>query len=201
MARPREFDQKEVLDKSLDLFWSKGFERTSIQDLVEHTGVHRGSLYDTFGDKNQLFLMCLDRFHDLYKDRIFLILEENGESKEILERFFNELIDIAMSNENHRRGCFIANTAMELGSFDDIISSRIKAYTIDMETHFLNFLQRAQKEGVLNNNLSVRELARFLVNTRHGLFVLAKTATDRKVLEDVSKVAVSVIMHRKVIVD
>ena len=197
MARPREFDQKAVLDKALDLFWGKGFERTSIQDLVEHTGVHRGSLYDTFGDKNQLFLMCLDRFHNLYKDQVFLILEESGEPKEILERFFTELIDIAMSNEKQRRGCFIANTAMELGSFDLIISSRIEAYTIEMETHFFNFLQRAQQAGVINNNLSVRELARFLVNTRHGLFVLAKTATNRKVLEDVCKVAMSVIMHKK----
>ncbi|MDU4695900.1 MAG: TetR family transcriptional regulator [Paenibacillus sp.] len=194
MARPREFDQETALQQAMELFWEKGYERTSIQDLVDRTGVHRGSLYDTFGDKSQLFLNCLDRFREVTKDRAFRILEEDGEPKERLRRFFDALIDVALSNETGRRGCFIANTAMELGAVDSAISSRIEAYTLDMEMAFNKFLMRAQQSGKLKAKLNVRETARFLVGTRHGLYVLAKTATDRKVLEDTAKVAMSIIL-------
>ncbi|GGA46212.1 TetR/AcrR family transcriptional regulator [Paenibacillus physcomitrellae] len=194
MARPREFDQQQVLDKALDLFWSKGFEKTSIQDLVQHTGVHRGSLYDTFGDKNQLFAACLERFHALYKDHLFLILKESGEPREILEHFFDELISVAMNNDDQRRGCFITNTSMELGSVDTQISSRIGIYFQDMEARFKDFLQRSQPSGALNDNLSIDEMARFLLSTRQGLLVLGKTSPDRSLLEDASKVAVFAVM-------
>lgn len=194
MARPREFDQEAVLNKAMELFWQKGYERTSIQDLVQHTGVHRGSLYDTFGDKNQLFLACLDRFREVSKDRAFSILEEEGNPRELLQRFFQKLIDIAMSDDTGRRGCLIANTAMELGAVDPIISFRIAAYTLDMEMSFYRFLMRAQQKGCLKTKNSVQEAARFLLSIRNGLYVLAKTVTDRKVLEDAAKVAVSVMV-------
>ncbi|TVY11249.1 TetR/AcrR family transcriptional regulator [Paenibacillus cremeus] len=192
MARPREFDQEAALSKAMDLFWQKGYERTSIQDLVEHTGVHRGSLYDTFGDKNQLFLSCLDRFRETSKDRTMGLLEEAGDPKEALQRYFSRLIDIAMNEETGRRGCLIANTAMELGAMDPTVSRRIEAYTLDMEVRFTNFLMRAQQQGSLKSKHSVRELARFLLSTRNGLYVLAKSVTDRKVLEDAVNVALSV---------
>ncbi|MCM3628353.1 TetR/AcrR family transcriptional regulator [Paenibacillus glycanilyticus] len=194
MARPREFDQDAVLQKAMELFWQKGYERTSIQDLVEHTGVHRGSLYDTFGDKNQLFLTCLDRFRDTTRNRAYTILEEDGSAKELLGRYFERLIDIAMSDDNGRRGCLIANTAMEMGKVDPVVSFRIEAYTLDMEMNFHKFLMRAQQQGELKTKHTVQEAARFLLNTRNGLYVLAKIATDRKVLEDAAKVAMSILV-------
>ncbi|MDQ0889655.1 AcrR family transcriptional regulator [Paenibacillus sp. V4I9] len=82
MPRPKEFDQEIALDKAMELFWQQGYERTSIQDLVEKTGVHRGSLYDTFGDKNQFFLTCLDRFRQVSNHRLFSILDEPGSPRE-----------------------------------------------------------------------------------------------------------------------
>ncbi|SFD76478.1 TetR/AcrR family transcriptional regulator, transcriptional repressor for nem operon [Paenibacillus catalpae] len=194
MARPREFDQDAVLQKAMELFWQKGYERTSIQDLVEHTGVHRGSLYDTFGDKNQLFLTCLDRFRDTTKNRAHTILEEDGPAKDVLGRYFERLIDIAMSDDNGRRGCLIANTAMEMGKVDPVVSFRIEAYTLDMEMNFHKFLMRAKQRGELKTKHTVQEAARFLLNTRNGLYVLAKIATDRKVLEDAAKVAMSILV-------
>ncbi|RTE08878.1 TetR/AcrR family transcriptional regulator [Paenibacillus whitsoniae] len=193
MARPREFDQEAVLDKAMELFWQKGYERTSIQDLVAHTGVHRGSLYDTFGDKNQLFLTCLDRFREVTKDRAFRILEEDGNSKELLSRYFDKLIDLAMSEETARRGCFITNTAMELGAVDPVTSFRVGTYISDMEMSFYKFLIRAQQQGVLKTEHNAQEAARFLLSTRNGLYVLAKVVTDRKVLEDAVKVALSIL--------
>ncbi|WP_336785756.1 TetR/AcrR family transcriptional regulator [Paenibacillus sp. MMO-177] len=194
MARPREFDQDAVLQKAMELFWEKGYERTSIQDLVERTGVHRGSLYDTFGDKSQLFLTCLDRFREGNRGHASSILEEDGPAKDVLWRYFQRLIDVAMSEENGRRGCMIANTAMDMGKVDPVVSFRIEAYTLDMETNFKNFLMRAQQQGELKTKHTVQEAARFLLNTRNGLYVLAKIATDRQVLEDAAKVAMSILV-------
>ncbi|NOU69799.1 TetR family transcriptional regulator [Paenibacillus sp. LMG 31461] len=194
MARPKEFDQEAALDKALEVFWEKGYERTSIQDLVEHTGVHRGSLYDTFGDKHKLFLTCLDRFRMVAKERVYYILEEEGEPKEVLQRFFTKLIDVSLSDEHQRRGCFVTNTAMGIGNSDPVISLRVEAHTLDLETTFYHFLIRAQQKGALKSKFGIRELARFLVNTRHGLHVMAKTATDRKMLEDAAAVAMSILV-------
>ena len=65
MARPKEFDPDEVLDRALDVFWEKGFEGTSVQDLVDHMGINRGSIYGTFGDKHRLFQQALERYFEI----------------------------------------------------------------------------------------------------------------------------------------
>ena len=65
MARTKEFDQEQALDAAMNLFWERGYEATSIQDLVEATGVQRQSLYDTFGSKHELFLQSLMRYQTL----------------------------------------------------------------------------------------------------------------------------------------
>ena len=62
MARSKEFEETVVLDKAMRLFWEQGYEKTSMTDLVEHMGIHRRSLYDTFGDKHSLFLKAMDRY-------------------------------------------------------------------------------------------------------------------------------------------
>ncbi|NBD23542.1 TetR/AcrR family transcriptional regulator [Paenibacillus glycinis] len=192
MPRPREFDQELALDKAMELFWSKGYERTSIQDLVDHTGVHRGSLYDTFGDKNQFFLSCLDRFRQKSYQR-FKILEEPGEPKELLTRYFDAIIDNALGPDSSRRGCFIANTAMELGAIEPTISTRIEAYSVDIESRFYDFLLQAQKQNKLRGKHTLRELSRFLVTLRSGLYVMAKTAPDRQMLQDSVNVALALL--------
>ncbi len=62
MGRSKEFEERVVLQKAMELFWKQGYEKTSLSDLVEHMGIHRRSLYDTFGDKHTLFLKAIDLF-------------------------------------------------------------------------------------------------------------------------------------------
>jgi TetR/AcrR family transcriptional regulator, transcriptional repressor for nem operon len=193
MARKKEFDQEQALERALELFWTKGYERTSIQDLCDHLGIHRGSLYDTFGDKHQLFLACLDRYREIAENDVFSILSEPGSSKELLERFFTKIIDISM-NYAERRGCFMANTAMGVAPFDPNVASRVEAISVTAETAFYRFLVRAQKNGELKGKNNIRAIARFLVNTMQGLHVMAKTSPDRSVLEDVCKIALTFII-------
>ncbi|ULO05106.1 TetR/AcrR family transcriptional regulator [Paenibacillus sp. 19GGS1-52] len=194
MARHKEFDQEKALESALDLFWTKGYERTSIQDLCTELGIHRGSLYDTFGDKYALFVACLDRFQHNSQEKYYSILTEEGPTKELLERFFGKVIDSSMNNDTKRRGCFMTNAAMEVAATDPVISGRVEAYAIHVESLFYQFLLRAQKNGDVKGKHNLRELARFLANTKQGLHVMGKTAPDRSVLEDVCKVALSVVV-------
>lgn len=194
MARHKEFDQELALDQAMELFWKKGYEGTSVQDLCEHLGIHRGSLYDTFGDKHALFLASLERYREMVEERLYSVLETPGSAKEQLERFFERIIDFSLNNVSLRRGCFMANTTMGGAALDPNVASRVEAYSVYTEQVFYRFLMRAQKNGELKGKANLRELARFLVNTKQGLHVMARTARDRSVLEDVCKVALSVII-------
>ena len=76
MARQKEFDRDEVLHKAMEVFWMRGYEGTSIQDLVKYMGINRQSIYDTFGDKHTLFLQSLDRYREIQSRKVFDVLDD-----------------------------------------------------------------------------------------------------------------------------
>src|SRR5438270_3476195 len=108
MARQKEFDRDEVLHKAMEVFWTRGYERALIHDLVKHMGINRQSIYDTFGDKHSLFLQALDRYREIQRRRIFEVFERPGSMKKNLRRLFKETVARALSAEG-RRGCFVGN--------------------------------------------------------------------------------------------
>src|SRR6202008_4821595 len=91
MAGVKQFDRNEVLDRAMTTFWTRGYEATSIDDLVEATGIGRGSLYGTFGDKRQLFLAALDRYWDTVGMEMFAELSRS-DARHAVERMFDALI-------------------------------------------------------------------------------------------------------------
>src|SRR5258705_760088 len=109
MARHKEFDRDETLHRAMEVFWSRGYEAASIEDLVKHMGINRQSLYDTFGDKHALFLLALDRYSEAEVRRIFELLERPGSVKKSLRQLFEGTVEKALSDE-HRRGCFMGNS-------------------------------------------------------------------------------------------
>jgi len=88
VARPREFEREEVVEKALGVFWRQGYQATSVQDLVEATGLNRGSLYDTFGDKHGLFLEVVEHYRSHVTARRLAKLEEPGPARAKIETFF-----------------------------------------------------------------------------------------------------------------
>ncbi|MDR9853510.1 TetR/AcrR family transcriptional regulator [Paenibacillus sp. VCA1] len=194
MGRHKEFDQEKAVDQALDLFWEKGYESTSIQDLCDHLGIHRGSLYDTFGDKHELFLACLDRFSQRADENYNYILKEDADSpREQLERFFSRVIDVSMNNAARGRGCLMTNTTLGPVAYVPNVARRLEAYYTNSESLFFSYLMRAQKKGCLKSKNSPRELARFLTGAKQGLHVMARSAADRSVLEDFVKVTISTV--------
>jgi TetR/AcrR family transcriptional repressor of nem operon len=183
MARTKEFEPERALESAMDLFWRRGYGATSVQDLLEEMGIGRGSMYGTFGDKRELFLAALDRFEASRVSRANEILAGPSSSIEGIRRLFETTIEGLLSYEP-RRGCLLANTAVELAPHDAEVAARISRYVGRTEEALEKALVRGRAEGEIAADKDPRALARFLVNTLHGVRVLARAGVDRRVLDD-----------------
>jgi len=108
MARPREFSDDDVVNAAMELFWLKGYEATSTQDLCEHTGLGRGSLYNAFGSKHELYTQALRRYAEVGFQAQVEILGRPGTAKDRLRAFMNKVIDCDLADPDHR-GCLSVN--------------------------------------------------------------------------------------------
>lgn len=188
MARPREFEQEAVVEAALAVFWRQGYQATSIQDLVEATGINRGSLYDTFGDKHGLFLEAVDCYRRRYTARRLAQLEAPGPLRPKLAGFFNEMIAFSVG-EGRLLGCLMTNAAIELAPHDRETAVAVAANMGAMEATFYRLLTAAQQRGELAVEKSPRDLARFLMATANGLRVMAKVSPQRAAMRSVVRVA------------
>ena len=186
MARTKEFRPEAALDAAMQLFWLKGYGATSMRDLLDGMGIGRGSFYDTFGDKHALFLAALDRFEEARTGWIGETLEGSG--LDGIEEVFRRSIEGLLGFEP-RRGCLLANTAVELAPHDPEVAGRISRYVRRTEEAFTGALARAQEAGEIPVDGDPKVLARFLVSNLHGLRVLARAGADRRTLEDAARVA------------
>jgi TetR/AcrR family transcriptional repressor of nem operon len=192
MARQKEFDRDEVLHKAMEVFWARGYEGTSIQDLVKHMGINRQSLYDTFGDKHTLFLQALDRYRETESRKVFEQLDRPGSVKKNLRLLFEAVVEKALSEEG-RRGCFVGNSMSELAGRCKETATRTCNSVTSAERMFQRALQRGKEQGELPAVRDTRAVARFLYSSLQGLLLMAKATRDRKLLNDVVKVTLSVL--------
>src|SRR5260370_1386410 len=192
MARHKEFDQNEALHEAMEVFWSRGYEATSIQDLVKQMGINRQSLYDTFGDKHALYLQALDRYREVEGRRMFELLERPGSVKKAVRQLFAGVVDKALC-DRERRGCFMGNAMSELAGRCKETAARTCSNVAAMEGALYRALLRGKKEGELKGVRGPRAVARFLNNSLQGLLLMAKATQDRKALNDVVKVTLSVL--------
>jgi TetR/AcrR family transcriptional regulator, transcriptional repressor for nem operon len=192
MPRHKQFDQDQALHKAMEVFWSRGFEATSIQDLVAHMGINRQSLYDTFGDKHALYLLALDRYSEVEGRRLIELLEQPGSVKKSLRQLFGEVVEKAL-RDRERRGCFMGNATSELAGRCKETASRTCGNMATMEQAFYRALLRASQEGEIQGVRDSRALARFFYCMLQGLVLMAKARQDRKALNDVVKVTLSVL--------
>lgn len=187
MPRAKEFDPDTVLEKAMELFWTKGYEATSIKMLVGHMGINRFSLYSTFGDKHQLFLSATERYHQKTADAEIAILEGSEDGIESIRRYFVALID-RYTAEDGSKGCFMTNTTTELAPHDDEAKAKTGAFLLQMQAAFYHALGRAQKAGEIREG-RLNDYARFLTSTAQGIAVLAKIAPSREILDSIVDVA------------
>lgn len=192
MARPKEFDRDEALHKAMEVFWSRGYEAASIRDLVEHMGINRQSLYDTFGDKHALYLHALDRYRDVETRKLFELLERTNSVKKALRRLFADVIDGSLC-QGQRRGCFMGNAMSELAGRCHATAARTSSNMAAVEDAFHRALLRGKKNGELKGVRDPRAVARFLCCNLQGLMLMAKATHDHEPLADIVKITLSVI--------
>ena len=181
MARPREFDADAAVERATRLFWARGFENTSLDDLCAATGLGRSSLYAAFGDKRALYLQALARYEQGSLERIARAFEGRP-LRAGLEAFLGALIDDIVAGPG-RRGCFIGNCAAELARLDAAAAARVRRSLERVEAAFRAVLARA---GAPAADVAAR--ARFLTAGVQGLRLVGKTNPDREVLEDIAAV-------------
>lgn len=192
MARTKEFDPEAALQAALELFWERGYEATSIADLVQHMGVARASIYATFGGKRALYLKALDRYGELADPELLAGLSQPGPVlpavRALVERYAREA-----AGDGGRRGCFVVNTAVELAPHDPLAARRVQANWDFVETALTSALMRAQAQGELAEGRDPRALGRFLLVLMQGLRVMGKAATEPDRLRDAAAQAVAVL--------
>ena len=184
MARPREFNVDAVLESAMQVFWAKGYESTSLDDLCKATGLGRSSLYAAFGDKRALLLSSLDRYEERGIARIVAALSRPLNIRKAVAAFLGDFIDEIVAGPG-RRGCFLGNCAAELSRHDREATARVRRSLERIEGTFRDALVRARVRGEIAAACDVDALARFLVAGIQGLRLVGKAKPERAALDDI----------------
>lgn len=182
MVRTRAFDPSTALSRAVDVFTSKGYSETSMDDIVRATGVSRYGLYGTFGNKRELFEQALERYADSMGKQSYLRLLEPDASLSHIRLIFEDRIEDVCSTSNNR-GCLFVHTAMELAPHDDEIRGVLQKFMKRMAKAFSIGLESAKAQKEVKADLDVQAAGEFLTGAMFGLAVIARSGFSRESLE------------------
>jgi TetR/AcrR family transcriptional repressor of nem operon len=189
MARPREFDEEIVLEAAVQCFWRRGYEATSVRDLIERTGLTGASLYNAFGDKRAIYLRALDHYvENGIADRIRRC--EELAPREAIGAFFSEILQRSLA-DRERKGCMLVNAALDVAPHDQEFQKIVAGALVCVEGFFRNCVKAGQDDGTITRSLSAANLARHLLGVLLGVRVLARARPERALLEGVLQVALA----------
>ncbi len=185
MPWEKQFDADEALSKAMQTFWARGYETTSVQDLVDSMGINRGSLYATFGDKRALFLAALNRYDAVHRaDWVASLAKSNGPRAAIRGAFKGAIA--AVLEDGSRDGCLLVNTALELAPHDTEISEFVGNALAGMEAFFRDSIEEGQATGEIPDHVDPVETARALLGLFIGLRVLARSRPEPALLRSIA---------------
>ena len=182
MARVQEFDTEEALHRAMGVFWHKGYEGTSLTDLLAATGLSKSSLYATFGGKRELFLTAYDAYRAERAREMHNILE-HGEARQAIESFFRLIIGHAGRLE-FSHGCMSVNQAVEMAPHDPEVRERVEADFQLIEDALVKTIARGQSDGTIGNHVSARRVARLLTVAFPGLQVMVRAGASSSRMRD-----------------
>lgn len=182
MAGTRQFNEQEMLDKALKLFWAKGYSDTTMKDIAEETGVQRGSLYNAYGDKDVIFLRVFSLYRAKYVEQMLATLQAPT-LRGALESFFDFAIN-SMTTGTPTRGCLSTKTIVGTEAPDEAIKAQVKALLDDIETALSERISRADEQD--NLALDPIAAAQLIVTLTRGLVVIERTYQDKQRLQNVA---------------
>ncbi len=184
MPWEKQFDKDETLVRAMRAFWAHGYEATSMQDLVDCTGVNRGSLYATYGDKRALFLSALRMYDEKMRRKLLGDLEAAHAPRAAIRQLFLAFT-ANVSERGGNRGCFLTNTALELAPHDREVGRIVAHAQKEIEAFFVRMIEKGKAAGEVPATLKPIETARGLLATIVGLVVLTRSRPEKLLLQTI----------------
>ncbi len=175
MGRPKEFVPEIAVREAMEVFWRKGYSGTTPQDLVDALGIGKGSLYNAFGSKRELFLRALRLYRDAQTEALVEALGQPGPAKERLRRVLMGLVEMDLADADHR-GCMAVNSAAELAGVDTEAADLVRDMLDRVEEAFRVVILDGQRAGEIEPGRDPAALASLLTNTVAGMRVVARVA-------------------------
>ena len=192
MARPMAFNKDEALDQAVGLFWNRGFEATSIRDLTAELGITATSLYNAFGDKQQLFLLALERYCQQRQSAQLAQLDLEPSPRKAVELLFQHAVDAYLSDKD-RRGCFLANTALERAPHDPEVAAVVRRGFDEAEKFLTRKISEAQAKNEIGNKQKPAMLARGMLAAFLGLRSMVRAGASKSELQSALSGVLSVL--------
>jgi TetR/AcrR family transcriptional repressor of nem operon len=186
MARPREFDEDQALDRAMDVFWRKGYQGTSTDDLMEAMGIGRGSFYNTFGSKRDVYLRTLDRYLELLREggpyRLLIEMEPGADALRALTKSYLE----SVASHTGAHGCYFVHVAKEHRGEDPEVRQAIRKGITQMKVIMADHIRAAQEEGVLPSHLDPDRAALMIMAIAWGSHVLIEAGASKDDVMDMA---------------
>ena len=178
MPRVKQFNEEQVLEKAMEVFWKKGYNGSSMQELVEGMGINRASIYDTFGSKEELFERAFEIYREKNLARIRNFLFSQQPVQHGLLLMFEKAIDQAIQDPD-TKGCFVVNATTEMVKPDCTITSMLNKNRIDFEIIFYEYLREGVSRGELGAEKDLKSIAALIYTLYSGIMVLAKVNQNK----------------------
>lgn len=182
MPRSPEYNRNTVIAQATEVFWARGYAKTSVGDLVDATGLQPGSLYAAFGSKKGVFLEVLDDYNRGFIAGIRELIELEGSRTAAIRGILDDIVEAATSG-NGRKGCLTVNAMLEMSQHDEDIARHLDAHNRGIRKAFARLIRAAQQRHELPARKDANAMAAFLVNSIWGLRVSCKGNPDRAGLE------------------
>lgn len=190
-GRPKGFDEQQVLERAMNLFWLYGYQGVGLSDLLKHMGISRQSLYDTFGNKRALFMRVIEHYRATQLVDALALLDRDGSplaNVKAVIRFFEQL-----ASDSRCRGCLVANTLVELGPHDGQIAALLEETLGLLQQDLQRALREAQRRDELSADKSPLDLSRSLTNSLMGMAVLGRLPSEPASLRSVTAETLSML--------
>jgi TetR/AcrR family transcriptional repressor of nem operon len=193
MARPRTFDEAEVVQAARDQFWLKGFNGTSLDDLTDATGLGRGSLYGAFTDKRTLYLRAIDDYATELTEQVLADLRDP--EKKGRDRLVDHIRSVTklLTADTKGRGCLIAKSAAEMGATDKEVARRVRKWLDAYQHDIAEAIQVGQRDGDIDPDADPDELALLILAVLRGAEALRKGGMPPRAIVAVSEQAIALI--------
>lgn len=180
MARPIQYNPEQVLAKAVRVFWEKGYESTSVQDILDVTGLKPGSLYNIYSSKEELFHSVLESYSNHYLAHVRKLFEQGDDPIKSIEDFLTQVVIVNITDEE-TSGCLLIKTQLVISPKDEKIQHYIDQYFTQIEMLLKEAIIEAKKAG--QTSADPEQFSKFIVTTIYGAHVFYKANGDRPVLE------------------